>query len=287
MADTILITGAAGGLGSKVIDNLARSNGIKIRAAMHHPDKAKSFNWPDVDVVGFDYNSPGNFEGIFDGIDKLFLVAPPISNDNDKLLNRAVDAAIKAGVKMIVSNSAMGLDKIDNPMKRVENHIEETGIKHIFVRPNWYMQNFVTFLKRTINQQNGIFLPAGDSKISFIDTRDVAEAVAKILADNGNEKKVYTLTGGEALDHHQVAEKISEVAGREIKYVPISEEDARKGMLDAGVPSPIVEGTLGLYRMVREGLTTEVTDDVKRLLGRDPKSFEQFAKDYAGQWKVA
>jgi uncharacterized protein YbjT (DUF2867 family) len=62
------------------------------------------------------------------------------------------------------------------------------------------MQNFVNF--RLGKDQNSIYLPAGEGKVSFVDVRNIAAAV--VHAFTGNEEglhngKAYTLTGPDAI----------------------------------------------------------------------------------------
>jgi uncharacterized protein YbjT (DUF2867 family) len=128
-------------------------------------------------------------------------------------------------------------------------------------------------------------LPAGDATISFIDIRDIAAAGAAALVEPIHSGKAYTLTGGEALDHFQVIEKINIAAGREISYVPISEETARLLLDKAGVQLDQIERWTNFYRKVRNGLCSTVTNDVESILGRPPISFDTYVADYAEAWK--
>jgi uncharacterized protein YbjT (DUF2867 family) len=80
----------------------------------------------------------------------------------------------------------------------VEKIIEESGIPFAFLRPNSFMQNFVTRSSQTKRNQNAFYLPAGDGKISFVDARDVAAVAAEVLTENGSQhmNKLYDITGG-------------------------------------------------------------------------------------------
>ena len=90
-----------------------------------------------------------------------------------------------------------------------------------------------------------------------------------------------TLTGGEALTNGHVAEKISRVAGRKISYVDLPPAEFRKALLSAGMPEWSADALLDLQRLYREGKARLVTDDIERLTGRKPITFDQFARDYA------
>jgi uncharacterized protein YbjT (DUF2867 family) len=92
---------------------------------------------------------------------------------------------------------------------------------------------------------------------------------------------VYALTGGEALSNGQVAEKISRVAGRKISYVDLPEAQLKKAILSSGAPEWSADALIDLQRLYREGRASLVTDDIERLTGHKPITFDQFALDYA------
>lgn len=242
-------------------------------------------NWQNVDIVDFNYEKPDTFQNALKGVDILFLEDPLSRMDADKFVIPVIDAAQKAKVKYIVNLGAMGIDKSDNAMRRIEQYIEKSDIPHTFLRPNWYMQNFSTFLSDSIVNQNAISLPAANAKTSFIDIRDVAAVAAKAAIENGHQNRVLTPTGLESLDHHQVAEQLSKVSGRPIRYAAISEDDARKYMMQMGGDEANVNFMLALYAEVRSGIFAPVTQDFKTFMGHDPLTFERFARDHAKVWQ--
>jgi uncharacterized protein YbjT (DUF2867 family) len=144
------------------------------------------------------------------------------------------------------------------------------------------MQNFVNYFP----PRNGvIYLPWGDGKASFIDTRDIAAVAAEALTSNGHNGKVYTLTGPVALGVADVARILSEASGQKITYVDAPEAAARDGMLQAGLPQWQVDELMELHAINKQGLWSAVTSDVKEITGRPAISFEQFARDYAGKFQ--
>jgi uncharacterized protein YbjT (DUF2867 family) len=130
-----------------------------------------------------------------------------------------------------------------------------------------------------------LHLPAADATLSFIDVRDIAAVAYAALTNNGYEGKAYTLTGGEALTHFQVMEKLSRVSGKTITYVPISEEAARAGLARNGFPPELIERWTDFYRKIRRGLCSVVSPDVNRVLDRPAITFDKYAADYAETWR--
>jgi uncharacterized protein YbjT (DUF2867 family) len=199
-----------------------------------------------------------------------------------------IKEAKKNGVKFIVKLSTMGADlqpgyTSGRLHRQVEKIIEESGIPFAFLRPNSFMQSFLTRSSQTLKNQNAFYLPAGDGKISFVDARDVAAVVVEVLTKNGSQhkNKVYDITGPEALSHSQVAEILSKETGRRISYVDISEEDARNRMKKMGVEDWFIDNAMELYNIYRTGHRSQTTDVIEQLTEQKPTSFLQFARDYA------
>ena len=145
------------------------------------------------------------------------------------------------------------------------------------------MQNYFNFA--TIKEHGAFYLPIGDGKTSHVDIRDVAAAAVAALTQSGHEGKAYDITGPEALDNYRIAEILSSVTGKNISYVEISEDDARKAMTDMGMPESIVAVLIELYAIEKAGHGSAVSPAVEQITGRKPIAFEQFAKDYAEAFK--
>ncbi len=118
-----------------------------------------------------------------------------------------------------------------------------------------------------------------------MDVRDIAAVAAEVLTGTGHEGQVYDLTGPESLSYHDVAATLSQVLGKPVRYVPVSLEAAKESMLQAGMPEWNAKAVTDLYRVFATGAYARTTDTVARLLGRPPRTFEQFARDHAGAFR--
>lgn len=276
----ILITGASGNVGSEVLKQAAAA-GLKIRATFQSPVKASKAP-TGVEAVIMDYAKPETIRPALKDVEKVFLVGPPARN-LPALEGNFVKEVRAAGRTHVVKLSALGgrASLFPSGHRDSEENIEASGLPYTFLRPNGFMQNFVNYSGDTIRTQNAFYGCQGEGAVSLIDLRDVATAAVKVLAATGHEGKSYALTGPEALNNRQVAEKLSRVAGRKISYVDLPPADLKKGMLSAGVPEWFADALLDLQRLYREGGASLVTNDFERLSGRKPISFDQFARDYA------
>lgn len=302
MVETILVTGATGTVGSEVVKKLLSTKGQKQEEDMIIKAAARSandsiFSDSEVQVVQFDYNKPDTLSAALRGVDKLFLLTPFQSNMVD-LTSNLVNEAKKAGVKYIVKQSVLGANAEPGITpsrlhRQAEKIIEESGIPFTFLRPNFFMQNFVTFYSNLIKTQGAFYIPAGNAKASFVDVRDIAAVAVQALGGGRSSKsgtgnhtrKAYDITGGEALSYGQAAEILSKEIGKKVNYVNISDEDARKGMKDMGMDEWTINSMIELFGITRAGYVSDISPAVEQITGNKPITFSQFARDYAGAFK--
>jgi uncharacterized protein YbjT (DUF2867 family) len=294
MAETILVTGATGTVGSEVVKQLVSAKGERkdIKAAARSANDS-TFRNLGVQALELDYNKPDTISAALRGVDKLFLLTPFQSNMVN-LTSNLVNEAKKAGVKYIVKQSVLGADDAEQAItpsrlhRQAEKVIEESGIPFTFLRPNFFMQNFVTFYSNFIKTQGAFYVPAGDSKASFVDVRDIAAVVVQALSKNGESKhigKAYDITGAEALSYGEAAEILSKELAKKVNYVNISDEDARKGMKDMGADEWTINSMIELFVITRAGYLSEISPAVEQVTGNKPTTFSQFARDYASAFK--
>ena len=111
------------------------------------------------------------------------------------------------------------------PHWNVERQIEQSGIPYTFLRPNFFMQNTLRLVAPQVASSGEFAVPFGDAHISMVDARDIAATGVTSLTQEGHERKVYVLTGTEALSFHDVAQVLSDLLGREVVYKSIPLED--------------------------------------------------------------
>src|SRR6266480_7424158 len=283
MSKPVLVTGATGTIGRDVAKRLSEK-GVSVRAAVRDQAKARRQFGSNIALAPFDFENEKTFSGALEGVEKVFLL-PSLLPNQLEVMNVFVDAAKRAGVRHIVKLSAIGIDDETQPTPikwhgANEQHVRESGVAFTFLRPNSFMQNFFTYFP----PRNGaIYLPWGTGTASFVDTRDIANVAAKALTSDGHGGRIYTLTGPATLGIAEVALILSEVAGREFKYVDVPEAAARDGMLQAGVPPWQVELVLELHAINKQNRWSAVTSDVEKVTGTPPTDFAQSARAHPDQ----
>lgn len=279
----LLIVGSTGKIGTEIIYQLLAQN-IHPVIATRSIEKARNKFGNTEHYVAFDFDQPKSFSIALKGIDKVFFIAP--HKNPSASVKAFLEEAKAAGVQHITFSSGRTTGDIPNkPLYQVEQLVRQSGIPFTIIMPGWFMQNFCKWLGGTIISEGKLFVPAADSKTAFVDVRDIAAVIIKTLTEEGHAGKVYELTSDEALDHYEVAEKISAVAGKAVQYVPLSNENYITEMVKRGGTEAAANYVNMLFDIVKTGKEAKVSSDVEEILHRLPISFEEFVHDYAGTWK--
>ena len=162
--------------------------------------------------------------------------------------------------------------------------MKETGIRFTFLQPGFFMQNFLMFAG-SIRTAGEFYLPLGDARVSFVDTRDIAAVGAATLTGDDHENKFYTITGPEALTCADVAGILTDTAGRQVRFVDVPPEAAKQGMIGVGMPPKLADLINELYALGPAGHLAHVSDAVEMTTGKRPRSFHQFAEDHAAAFR--
>ena len=286
MAKTILVTGATGTVGSDVLRGLAGRADLQVRAAVRDKEKSAALAGPGVELVWFDYTKPESLGPACRGVDAIFMV-PPFTPDGVaqslEFLKAARESGVKHVVKLSVIHSLSGIT-VGKWHAAIDEALKKSGMSWTILLPGGFMQNFVE--TSAPRPDGNMYLPVGNSKGAFIDTRDIAAIAVKALTEPGHEGKEYTLTGPEDVSYTEAAAIMSEVSGRQIRFVDVPPEAARQGMLAAHMPEWMIDVILELNAWAKASQGGEITTTVKDVLGRPAHTFREFARDYAAHWKA-
>ena len=284
----ILITGATGTTGRDVVRELASLGATGVRVMVRDPSKADFIREADFEVVGGDFDRPETLDAALWSVERAFLLTAP-SPQTTEHQSRFIEAARRAGVRHVVKFSAFGASAaapggFTKWHGDAEEELKASGLAYTMLQPNSFMQNLLG-QARAIAAEGRIYQAVGDARASFVDTRDVAAVAARVLTEDGHEGQAYDITGPEALSYYDVAERLSAALGRQITYVPITPEDFRRGALAAGLPEWLVEALGLLNETLAAGRAAAVTDVVREVGKTEPRTLEQFARDYASAFK--
>jgi uncharacterized protein YbjT (DUF2867 family) len=283
----ILVTGATGNNGTEIVKRLAAKAQVQVRAMVRNPDRASAIALPHVEIVEGDFDRPATLLGALAGVERAFLLTPSSERAQSQQI-AFIDAAQQSGVTHIVKLSQFAADA-RSPVRFLRYHaaveaaLQASGIAYTLLRPNLYMQGLLNF-RSTIATQNAFYAAAGDAKVSAVDVRDIADVAVAALTESGHEGKIYELTGPQALTHAEMAEGLSEALGRRVEFVDIPPEAMREALVGVGLPVWQADGLVEDYAHYRRGEAAAVTSGVRDAIGKEPRSFDEFARDYAAMF---
>ncbi|WP_366533465.1 SDR family oxidoreductase (plasmid) [Carnobacterium maltaromaticum] len=281
--EQILIIGGTGNIGFPLIQSLSNNPENKIIAGVFHVNEAqKKFKpFPNVQIKKFDFLDSSTFFPALEGVTKVFFIRPPqLSNPKQDMLP-FLKIVKKMGIKQIVFVSLIGVEKNPiTPHHKIEKMIKELGIPFTFIRPSFFMQNLNTTHKDDIQKNRDLFVPAGNSKTSFIDTRDIGEVAAVCLTSTKYLNMELEITGSEALTYHQIAQIMTKELGIPIRYSKPSLLKFRKIMIARGTPKEYANVMTMLYFITQLGNAKKVTSTLDSILKRPATDFKTYVKDY-------
>ncbi len=278
----IFITGASGLVGQQVIRCLSESHeGIQIIAGERKPSKMG--DEPEVhDTVHFDFEDATTFEPALEQVDTLFLLRPPQLADVDKYFVPLILAAERKRVRHVVFLSVQGADtnKVI-PHHKIEQLIMHSKLSYTFLRPAYFMQNFLTSLHHDLADRHRVFLPAGKAKFTLVDVRDIGRVAATIIQNpEAHVNRAYDLTDNELLTFSDMAAQLSEGLNKPIAYVSPNLLRFFYTKRKDGVATTMILVMIMLHFMPRFSKPPAISDCVQQITGEKPITFRQFVADH-------
>lgn len=268
----ILVTGATGKLGSKVVEALLKSvPANQLAVSVRNPEKAEGLRARGVEVRHGDFDRPETLASAFEGIDRLLIISA--DGDNETRIRQhtdAVAAAERAQVGFIAytslgnaSESTMFLAPVH---RATEEAILKTGIPYSFLRNNWYLENETGGIQGVMAGAPWV-TSAGSGKVGWAARQDYAEAAATVLAGNGHENTVYELSG-KLMTQEELASAVGSVLGKEVPVQQVDDATYADIMKGAGVPEFVVPMLVEIQKGIRDGALEMESNDFEKLLGR-------------------
>ncbi|MHA6299204.1 NmrA family NAD(P)-binding protein [Devosia sp. CAU 1758] len=272
-ASSILVIGASGKVGSRVLANLAAAGHAARPAGRRTP-------------LPFDWQDRSNWAEHFIGVETAFVsYYPDLAAPQGAADIAALAAAAKtAGLRRMVLLSGRG----ESGAVRAENTLRDSGLGYTILRAAFFNQNFSEGMMYPGVMGGVLALPAGTRTEPFVDVDDIAEIGASALVDDRHHNTLYELTGPRLLTFADAVAEIGAATGRNLAYEPISLDDFHAAMIpeigpdDAGLYTE-------LFRELFDGRNESLTQGVQQALGRPPRDFANYCRDVAraGGWQQA
>jgi uncharacterized protein YbjT (DUF2867 family) len=264
------VTGATGNAGGAVARALV-SEGHPVRALARERHESELPHGVE-GIVG-DLNRPETFAHGFEGARGMFLLS------GYERIEQLLAAARRAAVERVVllSSSAAPGGDLTNAVARYhilsERAVRESGLAWTFVQPNSLMSNTLRWLPQ-LREGDVIHDAFGDVAVAVIDPADLAAVAVKALATSELEGRSLRLSGPEAIYPADRVRILAEALGRDLQFEPWSKDEAREEM-SASMPAEYVDAFFSFFV---DGTVDETTvlPTVREILGREPRSFEQW-----------
>ncbi|WP_408010254.1 SDR family oxidoreductase [Pseudalkalibacillus sp. A8] len=268
----MLVTGATGKLGTKVVETLLKTvPADQLAVSVRNPEKAEGLRARGVDVRQGDFDRPETLDTAFAGIDRLLIISA--DGDNETRIrqhNNAVAAAERAGVKFIAYTSIANAKESKNFLalthQTTEENILKTGIPYSFLRNNWYLENEISSIQGVLAGAPWV-TSAGNGKVGWALQQDYAEAAAAVLSGNGHENTIYELSG-KLLTQGELVSALGTVLSKEVPVKQVDDTTYADIMKGAGIPDFLIPFLVDIQKGIREGTLEIDSNDFEKLLGR-------------------
>jgi uncharacterized protein YbjT (DUF2867 family) len=268
---TTLVVGGTGKTGRRVVERL-QLLGFPCRVGSRSAQP------------GFDWEDRKTWSPALEAVAQAYVTYYPdlcVPGALDKVRS-FFELAVNAGVKKLVFLSGRGEAKAE----QAEQALKKSGANWTILRCSFFCQNFSeTFFLDPI-LAGEVALPVAPVGEPFVDVEDIADVAVTALTQPGHSGKLYELTGPRALTFAGAIEEIARATGRHIQFVAITPEEYRTAMLQAQVPTEVIDLVLYLFGTVLDGRNTPVADGVQRALDRAPRDFADYVQRTAatGVW---
>jgi NAD(P)H dehydrogenase (quinone) len=281
----ILVTGATGHLGSSVIETLLKKIlPSQISILTRKEEKRLEFQSKGFNAFLGSYDDIIALEKAMEGVDTVLLISSGDQGDRMQEHKNVIDTAKNKGVKHIAYTSRCLNDRntlANNLMVEhfdTEDYILASGLQYTFFRNILYMDAIPQFIGGKIALEKGIFLPAGDGKVSFALRSEMGEALANVLLNEESENKIYNFTGDKTYSFYDIANLLSQLSAKEVKYTNVETAVFEGMMKKRNLPEPVVQKIVDFITDIKHNQEASIYDDLEIQLGRKPTDLKEGLK---------
>ncbi|RPF22362.1 SDR family oxidoreductase [Myceligenerans xiligouense] len=282
MSQVYAVTGVSGHLGRLVVSELLdRGVGAdQVVAIARAPGKVDDLAERGVQVREGDYDRPETLRAALAGVDRLLLVSGSEIGRRVPQHTAVIEAAKVAGVERILYTSVLRADSVGNPVApehvETEKALRAAGVPHTVLRNSWYVEVYTGQAEQYL--RTGRILGAtGGALVSGASRADYAAAAASALLENADGDRVHEL-GGPGFSLADLAAAITDATGTEVVYEDLTPEAYRAALAEAGVDEATTGFLVALDGSIAAGELTTESDDLRRLLGREPATLTEVVR---------
>ena len=285
----IVVTTPTGDIGHQVVEHILRSS-KPLRVIVRDPSHLSPEVRKRAEVVQGSHGDIAVIDKAFTGADLVFWLVPPdprapsVDVAYVDFTRPAADAFKKQRVKRVVGISALGRGTpavahagIVTASLKMDDLIASTGVNYRAVVNPSFMDNLLRQVE-AIKKKGAFFLPiSGDLKQPSACTRDIAATAAKLLLDESwSGVDSAPVLGPEDLSYNDMAQIMSKVLGKPIRFEQISTEALKSTLLKAGMSEAMTQGMVDMWTAYGQGLDTA---EPRTAESTTPTSFRQWCEE--------
>jgi uncharacterized protein YbjT (DUF2867 family) len=267
----IVVTTPTGLIGHQVLDNLLDS-GEELRLIARDPPAIPADVRARLDIVEGSHGDAAVVDEAFAGANAVFWLTPPdpqapsVEAAFVGFTRPAAEGFKRHGVKRVVGVSALGRGTpwaehagYVTGSLAMDDLIASSGVSYRALTNPSFMDNIVRQAE-SIKKQGIFFSPiAGDRKLPSTATRDTAAAASRLLLDESwSGVDEVPLLGAEDLSFNDMAEIVSEVLGKEVRFQQTTFEAYKDRFLGFGMSDAMAQGMTDMAWAKNEGLDNGV-----------------------------
>ncbi|HEY5758636.1 MAG TPA: NAD(P)H-binding protein [Steroidobacter sp.] len=286
-----LVTDVTGHVGRAVLAELANQP-VAVRALLQEPVDLP-IRAPNIEAVRPDPDDPSSLQRAFEGVEAAFLASgysPHIAEAHLKMANAAKAAGVKRFVQLsgVGANPQMCCARMLRWLGQAESGVAACpDVAVTRLRPAYMLQLLFEFAP-TIAQQGMIAGPFRSNAWSWVDARDVAAVAVAALKDPSHAGRIYTVTGSESLSFPQIADRLSHILGKPVRYNDITANEARGWLQGKGLSPVMIEAKLEYWDACASNmLNVPPNTVVQDVTGHPPRTLEAFVQDYKARFLSA
>ena len=299
----VIVTGASGQFGRAAAEQLLEKiDPAELILVTRNPGKLADFAARGVQVRKGDFDEPEGLAQAFAGGDRMLLISTARAGSRLQQHKNAVEAGKAAGVKHIAYTSVVNARKPDNPAivswdhRDTELLVEASGAAFTHLRDSHYAEAVAMVMAPIALAAGRLPGSAHDGAVAFVSRDDCVDSAVAVLTTPGHENKAYDLTGPELLSVPKAMKLASDLSGKPITFDYVTDDDMQAHFDRLGFPRHASDGPIdparpwssddmvSFERAIREGFFAVLSDDVRKLTGRAPRSLREVMIQYRPMW---
>jgi len=280
----ILIYGASGPVSYELCKCL-ESKGVNFKAACHcdskhQENKDKIKGTKKNEICEIDWCKPNTIKECLKDVDKVFLKTP---------IGKTVDAVrcfcdcikdSKDKIQTLVFFSVLGAEEKKYEMAsefgEAEKMLKNLNLPNlVIIRPTFLFSNFFIDCKN-IKEKNRLCRPLGENCVNIVSDHDIAECICQcLLGGPAQGSNTLVLGNKECLTMNDVCKYLTNILGKKVEYCDCGLEEFEKYLSGTGLSREGIQSYLGMMKFARDGGFNRKFDDLSKIIGKEPKTFQE------------